>query len=81
MPVSTKTEDEKREEIVLDTTTSKMVEAGAGAGKTRLVVNSVINQIKTGANKPEEIVVITFTNKAAQEIRDRIYSAVDQALL
>ncbi len=47
------------------------VEAGAGAGKTYTIVQRVLNQLCIGI-KPSEIVVITFTNKAAEELRGRI---------
>ncbi|MBO5560282.1 MAG: UvrD-helicase domain-containing protein, partial [Firmicutes bacterium] len=47
------------------------VEAGAGAGKTTLVVERIINQLKEGAS-PEKFVVITFTNKATEELYSRI---------
>jgi len=65
------TEEQLRKDIIDDLDHNYFIEAGAGAGKTALVVDRVANQIKNGI-KPEEIVVITFTNKAAQELRDRI---------
>lgn len=65
-------EDKKRESIVNNIDTNMFVEAGAGAGKTTIIVNRIINQIKRGAVRPEELVVITFTNKAAEELYRRI---------
>lgn len=47
------------------------IEAGAGAGKTYTIVQRIMNQLSIG-KKPGEIVVITFTNKAAEELRGRI---------
>lgn len=47
------------------------VEAGAGTGKTRALVDRVIALIEAGRDI-EEIVVITFTEKAAAELRDRV---------
>ena len=56
------------------------VEAGAGAGKTTVVVKRVVNQLKWGKVKPEELVVITFTKKAAAELYDRISRGISDAL-
>lgn len=68
-------EKEKRELIVSVLDKSMFVEAGAGAGKTTLIVSRIINQLKAGY-KPREIVAITFTNAAARELRERIVSEV-----
>ena len=46
--------------------------AGAGAGKTRVLVDRYLNIIEQGKAKVDEIVAITFTNKAAKEMKDRI---------
>lgn len=48
-----------------------MVEAGAGAGKTQIMVDTIINMIKRGVDI-EEIVLITFTNKATNEMKERL---------
>lgn len=47
------------------------VVAGAGSGKTSVIGGKVIRLLKSGI-KPEEIVVITFTNASAQEMKERI---------
>ena len=73
--IITKTEQEKRAEIVSRVDKSIFVEAGAGAGKTTLIVQRITNQIRQGVVKPEELVVITFTNKAAGELFERIQEA------
>lgn len=69
------TEKEKRELIVNSLDKNMFVEAGAGAGKTTLIVSRIINQLKAGY-KPREIVAITFTNAAARELRERIVNEV-----
>jgi len=49
-----------------------LVEAGAGAGKTFIMVQRIINQLVTGYYEPEDIVAITFTNKSTLELRERL---------
>lgn len=73
-------EDKKRESIVNNIDANMFVEAGAGAGKTTIIVNRIINQIKKGAVCPEELVVITFTNKAAEELYRRITDDLIKAI-
>lgn len=49
-----------------------VVTAGAGAGKTRVLVARILYILKQGMADIDEIVAITYTNKAALEIRDRL---------
>ncbi len=49
-----------------------IVLAGAGSGKTRVLVHKVLNLIENHNVDPRTIVMITFTNKAAREMKDRI---------
>lgn len=46
--------------------------AGAGSGKTRVLIHKVLNLILNHDTAPDEIVMITFTNKAAKEMKERI---------
>ena len=75
----TKTEQEKRDLIVSDIYNSMFVEAGAGAGKSTLIVKRIVNQLKNGM-KPGEIVAITFTNAATRELKNRIVKATLQEM-
>jgi len=57
--------------IVNNINGSMIVIAGAGSGKTRTITYSVAKLIESGV-KPSEIMLVTFTNKAAKEMLERV---------
>jgi ATP-dependent exoDNAse (exonuclease V) beta subunit len=54
----------------------RMIKASAGTGKTYALVQAFLKHVQQGGLKPSQVVAITFTRKAAAELRSRIYDAL-----
>ena len=71
---------EQRRRIADDLDSTLFVVAGAGSGKTTALVRRVLALVETGAAELGQIAAITFTEKAATELRDRVRSELERAL-
>lgn len=58
-----------------------LVLAGAGSGKTSVIINKIIQLIKIYQYDPSKIITVTFTNKAAQEIRWRLLNILSSNII
>ena len=73
--------NEAQREAVTSESKKLLVLAGAGSGKTKVLVHRIAWLIKANASSTHSILAVTFTNKAANEMTGRIESILDLSLI
>lgn len=68
--------NDKQKEAVLYNKGPLLIIAGAGAGKTKTLTTKIAYLIEEGFAYPYNVLAITFTNKAAKEMKDRLYGLI-----
>src|SRR5215217_1741702 len=74
------TDQESRRTIREELETNLLVEAGAGSGKTQMLAERMAAGVAAGIYQVEHMAAVTFTRKAASELRGRFHLALEKQL-
>ena len=69
--------NEAQRDAVCNLSQNSLVIAGAGSGKTRVLIQRILWLIEDNDYSPYSILAVTFTNKAAKEIKNRLMENLD----
>ena len=67
-------------EAVLSDARTLLILAGAGSGKTRTLTCRIAYGVLTGAVRPNQVMAVTFSNRAAAELKERIRGLMEEEL-
>ena len=70
--------NKNQKEAIIDLDGPCLIVAGAGSGKTKVLTSRVVHIIKEKKAWPNQILCVTFTNKAAREMQNRVISLLNQ---
>ena len=70
--------NEKQKEAVLSLDGPLLIVAGAGSGKTKVLISRIAHIIEKKRAYPNQILAVTFTNKAAKEMQNRVSKILRQ---
>ena len=72
--------NDKQKEAIINLDGPCLIVAGAGSGKTKVLTTRVVHLIKEKKAWPNQILCVTFTNKAAKEMQNRITASLDEKI-
>ena len=70
--------NQRQREAAAQTDGPLLILAGPGSGKTRVIAHRVAHLVKDKRVHPRRILAVTFTNKAAREMRDRVFALIGE---
>src|SRR5947209_5131482 len=79
MNAAVPSDQQVRDRIRDDLDTTLIIEAAAGTGKTTALVNRIVSVIESGRGQLSQIVAVTFTEKAAGELKLRLRAEIEKA--